>query len=318
MKKESSFRMVRSLLLSIFMLAAVIILVKPVQAEAATVRQTGVTKTSADVAWDAPSYVSNLTNYKVYIDNNLIGTLPGTSRSARITGLKAGNEYRVIIKYDYQPSYSSQKYLDQYLGTCYVKTIPAQIARPKISDWYPSIKKVNLTWTKQSGADGYQYILENYQGQRKYTKYIRNPYSTLVTVGGIQKMVFRFKVRAYCKINGKTYWGAWSGYQYLVPQPGTLVLTDKYSSNKISFRFSKVKGASGYRIYISNQPKSGYKLAATLPASRNSYTIRSYNGKTINLKSGNYYILIRPYKKVGRLNAYSPAIEYYSIYRHLV
>lgn len=195
----------------------------------------------------------------------------------------------------------------QITGVFAGTSVPGKMARPIINNWYPNLKKVYIKWATLSGVDGYQCVCQTYTGKTKSSKIIRNPYMSTIAFGNLNvSTTYRFRVRAYSKINGRTYWGAWSDYRYLVPAPGTFKLTGNTKNMyKISFRFSGVKGASAYQIYVSTKPfdEASYKLAATLPASRTSYTITKYNGSRINLNYSNYYIKIRPVKKVGRLVA---------------
>ena len=70
-------------------------------------------------------------------------------------------------------------------------------------------KRVTLSWKKSAGADGYQiYYSENGGGFKKLATMSNGKLSRTVkyTIGDAEQ----FKVRPYKKVNGVTYYGAWS------------------------------------------------------------------------------------------------------------
>lgn len=68
--------------------------------------------------------------------------------------------------------------------------------------------KVSLTWDKVKGATGYQvYYSDN---GRKFTKLKTTTKTSFSTTKLEKDSSFQFKVRAYSRVNGKTYYGAFS------------------------------------------------------------------------------------------------------------
>jgi len=72
-------------------------------------------------------------------------------------------------------------------------------------------KKIKLSWGKVDNADGY-IVYVRYPGSKKYVKAAsRDATVKSVTHRGLsKKKVYRYKVRAYKKVNGKTYYSPYS------------------------------------------------------------------------------------------------------------
>jgi len=59
-----------------------------------------------------------------------------------------------------------------------------------------------------------------------------------------------------------------------------------------------VNGATGYAIYVSTRPSSGYKLVKTVGAGKKSATIKKFKGKAFN-KNQKYYVYVKTLKDLG-------------------
>jgi len=72
-------------------------------------------------------------------------------------------------------------------------------------------KKIKLTWNKVEDADGY-IVYVKYPGKKKYVRAAsRDATVKSVTHKGLsKKRVYKYKVRAYKKVNGKTYYSPYS------------------------------------------------------------------------------------------------------------
>ena len=102
--------------------------------------------------------------------------------------------------------------IGEYRGT---KTLKFKIVPPKTTLTSKTGKtsggwnRATLSWKKSAGADGYQiYYSENGGNFKKLTTVSSGKLSRSVryTTGDTEQ----FKVRPYKKVNGKTYFGAWS------------------------------------------------------------------------------------------------------------
>lgn len=76
-------------------------------------------------------------------------------------------------------------------------------------------------------------------------------------------------------------------------------LTEIYDKAKVTVKWSKVKGASGYKIYRSTKKSSGFKCVKTL---KSGSTVKYVNK---NLKKGqNYYYKVKAYRAVDGKTVY--------------
>ncbi|MEI3228307.1 MAG: hypothetical protein V8S28_01310 [Lachnospiraceae bacterium] len=65
------------------------------------------------------------------------------------------------------------------------------------------------------------------------------------------------------------------------------------AKNKKSFKLTwhKLKGATGYEVWCSTKPRSGYKKVKTLGKNTTSYTVKKVKGKRVNTKRTYYYYI---------------------------
>ena len=76
---------------------------------------------------------------------------------------------------------------------------------------------------------------------------------------------------------------------------------ERLTSGRVKLEWGKVGGADGYKVYVSKNPKSGFKAVRDLSASKTSYTVDS-------LKSGTcYYFTVKAYAKTPNGRVYSKA-----------
>lgn len=107
---------------------------------------------------------------------------------------------------------------------------------------------------------------------------------------------YYYRVRPYIKANGKKYYG---GYSYIsvktkLPKPGfNLSSTVKNGKRYNKVKWTKVSGATGYRVYQYNFKKKKYVLLADR-SNRTNYFIHK------NIKKGKQYrYIVRAYRKVN-------------------
>lgn len=186
----------------------------PDQVESLTVQAGGTSE--IQLTWDEADGVSG---YQVYRLNKKTGKyeLCATIKSAkttsyRNTGLAAGTEYAYKVRaykvYNGKNCYGSYSDVKKAVTTKAV-TKPAKVKSLKASS---KASAVTLTWGKVSKAGGYQV----YRYDTKTKKYVK-----IATVKGETKVsykntrltkgtTYKYKVRAYKTVNGKTYYGAYS------------------------------------------------------------------------------------------------------------
>ena len=151
-------------------------------------------------------------------------------------------------------------------------------------------KAISIKWNRNKNATGYKVYRLN--SKKKYVQ--------VKTIKGNKKTVFKdtkvksgkiyyYKVKAYRTYNG--YGTVLSDYSKQVFSPCGLyatTVTTKSFSGKITVSWSKVSGASGYKVYQSKSKNKGYKCVAKT-------TKRSYTTKKLT-KNKTYYFKVQPYK----------------------
>ena len=257
-----------------------------------SIKQTGQTKTSLSISW-SPS--SNTAKYRVYIrdysdytsDYQLAGETTATSFT--FNNLKASTEYNVRIQ-----SVDAEGTANYGIGAYDLFTLPGSISGFKQQQWWYWIDTIDLSWDKLSGVDGYEVTLYNSKGKR--VKRVKvSGYSSSASFRKVSKQVYTAKIRAYKKINGKTYYSS-TAKTYCITQ--ARVRSVKLSNKKLTIKWNKVPGATGYDIYVSTKKNSGYKKVKSVSAKASSCTITKFNRKKLTKKR--YYVYVETKKKVGR------------------
>ena len=313
MKKRIS-----SAIFSIFFLAVLFVLAPNIKAEAAEIKQSATTRNSVTISWDDPysgySYYKT-TAYRVYvgtIDANynynyvLYETLPASQRSIQINNLPAGCERKIKIEYDYISEYSSTPHT-LYMGE-YIRTLPGKVTGLRQARWYYWMKSFDATWDEQTGVDGYQYIVKTNKNKTKASGTAK--YSNSFSVDKISNsVVYSGRVRAYSTINGVKYYGPWSDTAYFMTQPQ--ITKAKISGNKLSVKWKKVGGATGYDVYVSTKKASGYKKVKSVSSRTTSATIKKLGTKKFSKKK-TYYVYIVTKKTVKGRTSKSGRLYYWN------
>lgn len=178
--------------------------------------------------------------------------------------------------------------------------------------------KIQIKWNKVSGADGYAvYKATSEDGKYSLIKRIDSGKTTSYTWGkAATGMTYYFKVKAYDKVGSKRVYGSFSepakGKAYL-GKPVT------YRNDGEYLRFSKVAGATGYDIYRSTDPNTGYKKVKTATNKNLDYTYyykakkkayacyiddKNYKDETV------FYYKVKAYRKVNGKKVYSNLSDY--------
>ena len=125
---------------------------------------------------------------------------------------------------------------------------PAQVV---VNKKYSSTKTaVRISWGKVTKASGYRvYIYDRTSKTWEKFKTIRGRATTNCRINGLKPGTkYKFRVRAYRKLNGKTYWGKTSAVKNTVTAPKTTKLkVSETSYNDVTISWTKVK-CSKYTI----------------------------------------------------------------------
>lgn len=157
-------------------------------------------------------------------------------------------------------------------------------------------RTVTLSWSKTAGAHGYQVCYKK-SSNRSYTCFNNGSLKSVVLNTGT---MYDFKVSPYIIDKGK----------YIISPNGKFISiytlkkmnapkVTKKSKSKVTIKYTKINGVTGYRIYYSTKKNSGYKLIKTMGYNKNSYSFKPKKGKK-------YYYRVRAYKVDNNKTIYAP------------
>ena len=120
--------------------------------------------------------------------------------------------------------------------------------------------KVKLSWSKATGAKGYQvYLYED-------GKWVKQPTTskTSCTVTGLDSVTtYKFRVRPYAKVGSKSLYGDWKtvSKSTTIGKPTSVEFSD-ITETSATVKWNKIPGATSYRINYVNSD-NGYSLTTT-------------------------------------------------------
>lgn len=202
----------------------------------------------------------------------------------------------VVLIFALVMSFSAMTYAQQ--GTFFVSAASDSTVSVKTPTSFKASKNkeasIRLTWKKVSDASGYRVFKYN-PSEKKWEK-IKTLKDTECTV---QKLtagtVYKFRVKAYKKVDGKTLWSEATSTLKTATKPATPknLTASSVSDNSITITWSKVKGATGYRVYKYNaETKKWEKIKTT---TEKNYTVKGLEELT------EYKFRVKAYKKVDNV-----------------
>ncbi len=180
-------------------------------AKVTSVKASALTDTTAKLSWKK---VSGAKGYRIYVYDKTakkykkLATLSGGKTSYTLKGLKEGTSYKYKVraykKANGKTNWGKSSAAVSVKAKSYT---PAKVTGVAATDIEQN--SATLIWSKASNAKGYRIYRYN-EESGKYEKF--------TTVSGADNTsyrltwltegkTFRYKVRAYSKANGKTYWG---------------------------------------------------------------------------------------------------------------
>ena len=255
--------------------------------------------TAVKVSWDA---VSNASGYNIYwakgtAETQYVGKTDKTSLI--IKDIKPNTQYTVEVQpflkssnnfYACGPASKNSK----------VYTLCGPIKSPSVSTWNTTTGDITIKWKSGSVyADGYEVVFTNYKG-KKIASFDVAGKSSRNGTAKVRKLLNRatyVQVRAYKTIDKVKNYGEFSKPVAIVPE--ACVSAVQTSPNSVQLKWKKIENATGYAVYYSTNPNTGFKLLKKLSKSTTSYTIANIPLKTT------YYVYVAPTrvtinkKKVG-------------------
>ena len=132
---------------------------------------------------------------------------------------------------------------------------------------------VRINWIPAPDADGYKLYFYNSTTKKWEIKAtVRDGKATYAEVYKLKAGTkYKYRVRAYAKRNGKTYWGEYdSGICTTCPAKPKITSTSS-TKNSITLKWGKVKSADGYRVYRYDSKTKKWKTLATVKNGKTSY-----------------------------------------------
>ena len=206
-----------------------------------------------------------------FTDKNLKS---GTSYKYAIRAFKTGNGKEVL----------SPKY-----PTLTTTTNPANISKVSFKS---SANAVKMSWSKVPGATGYR--VYKYNTSTKKWQAVANTKNTSYTFSKLKAgTTYKYTVRAYKTLDGKTYLSSKYSTFTSSTNPATVNFKLTAGSKKATVKWSKVTGATGYKVYYKTSKNGKWIGLKTTNNKTTSYT------KTGLKKGKTYYFTVKAYRSVG-------------------
>ncbi len=196
---------------------------------------------------------------------------------------KNPDSYKVVVTF--KGDYEGEKTLN-------FEICPGKTSKITVTQTTDSIK---LSWKKVTGATGYRVYLYNKE-EGKFEK-IKTLKGTEYTHKKLKSgTTYKFAVKAYSKNEyDETIWANSYSTITTATKPDTLKVKATAGSKKVSLSWNKVRGASGYQVYI-QAPGADFERIKTTG---------NTNYNVTGLKSGaTYKFRVRAYKEVDGKNIY--------------
>lgn len=150
----------------------------------------------------------------------------------------------------------------------------AKVSGLKVSS--VGVDKVTLAWKKVAGAEGYEIL--RYDTSKK--KFVKAGTSSKVSFTDKKRSAgkpYRYKVKAYKKANGRTYYGKESAEKKVLTKPKapSRVSAERLTKAAVQISFKSASGVTSYEIYKYNKASKKYKLAYRVKGKK----LYKYNSK---------------------------------------
>lgn len=253
-------------------------------------KQVNPSKNSITLTWTAAKDVGK---YQIEIRGQGGYEIDGTTTacSYTISGLSSGREYDVRVT-----PYSKSGEEGYWESVYDAKTIPDKITGVT-NYWNSYYKQITMNFDYIEAADNFVVTLYNSKNSKVKTKTISG-YSSSAVFEKVGKEVYKTTITAYTTICGKKY-ATPTVTTYCVPEPEVKWKSCKLSAGKLKLKWTKIKGVTGYDIYISTKRNSGFKKVKSVKGSATGATISKFKGKKF-ARGKTHYIKVVLRKKVGK------------------
>ncbi len=208
---------------------------------------------------------SDNTTYQWYKDGKLLPGRKGAGLKIESASLQDSGNYTVVVT-----TAAGAASADAESAACKVTVKKQQTQEPtpnlaKVSGLKVSsvgTDKVTLKWKKVAGADGYE-VLRYDTSKKKFVKAGTSPKISFTDKKRSAGKPYRYKVKAYKKANGRTYYGKVSAEKKVLTKPKVpaKVAAERLTQAAIQLSFKSAPGVTSYEIYKYNKVSKKYKLA---------------------------------------------------------
>lgn len=262
-------------------------------------KHTTSTKTSVSLTW---SPVMGANSYQVQYKNSKGGDYTSINvekNQVVLNKLIQNGEYTVEVRPARKSASGFYAVGGGYDISYNTPVIPGKAKKPFCEYFWHNLSEIKAGAVFMNSADGYEWeIWTAYQKKDKKVKSATQASdSAFIKHNSFKKYnFFKMRVRAYCtNSDGKKLAGGWSDWTYFCPQPEIIKL--KSTKSGINLKWSTIKGADRYEVYVSTKEKSGFKKCVT--TKKTSATVKKI-GKSSFKNNKTYYFYVEAYNKVGK------------------
>ena len=128
-------------------------------------------------------------------------------------------------------------------------------------------------WVTAPDADGYKFYIYNSSTKKWVNKgTVRDGKGEYFELYNLTPgTTYKYRIRAYAKRNGKTYWGDYSNGTAMTTPGKAVIKSTSSTKNSITLKWGKVKSADGYRVYRYDSKTKKWKKLATVKNGKTSY-----------------------------------------------
>ena len=248
------------------------------------------TNSTVKLTWNK---VSNADGYIVYKYDNAkkkwlrVIKTKNNSNTYTVSKLKAGTTYKFAVKAyktEDEREITSQKYPQLTTST--------SLANITKTNFKSSANTVKMNWGKVTGATGYR--VYKYNTFTRKWQGIANVKGTSYTFKNLKAgTTCKFTVRAYKTLDKKTYLSPKYSTFTSSTNPATVNFKLTAGTKKATVKWSKVTGASGYKVYYKTSKNGKWIGLKTVNNKTTNYT------KTKLAKGKTYFFTVKAYRTTG-------------------
>ena len=207
--------------------------------------------------------------------------------SYTVTGLQSAKQHQIAVK-----GYVTEN--GKEVGSPKLSIVKATTNPGVVSNFKTSANtsnSVKLTWNKVNGAEGY--VVYRYNPANKGWIRLAKIKGTSYTATGLASGTsYKFAVKSYITLNGREFGGSKLTQVFTSTNPDKVNFTvTSPSAGRADFKWSKVRGATGYIVYYkANAKEVWHRLTVT---NGTSYT------KTGLQKGRAYYFTVKAYRNTN-------------------